>query len=80
MTVNEALKRINMHPADRCRMDGYFDEWDEETCAYILADEIERLRNAIKQHRCNVWGEGGLVEHEADAELYRVADVQENTK
>lgn len=70
MTVDEALERIYTRPAERCWMDGYFDEWDEETCAYVLAEDIDRLRKAIKQHKSNLWGDEGPVDNKEDEELY----------
>jgi hypothetical protein len=47
MTVDAALKAIATRPADRWNLDGFGETWDMETCAEVLADEVDRLRDVI---------------------------------
>ena len=47
MTVDEALTVLATRPAERSKLDGYREEWDEETCAEVLAEEVERLRELV---------------------------------
>ena len=39
-----------------------------------LEHEIKRLRNAIKRHRIDMWGEDKKIGHPLDVELYRILD------